>query len=231
MNKESYLKMQREVYDADASLWTLENRNPVVGSYDEHNLFEDYDTYLFKGIDTSAMHALEYGCGPGRNMIRFAKRFNKIDGVDISSVNRQKALLNLKAHGIDMPDYYVTSGDCVPTSGEKYDMVFSVICLQHICSHHIRKTIMNEIWRVLKRGGHFCAQMGFGGSARRFANYHEDVFDADGTNGSYDVSIIEEDDLINDLAGIGFTNYSSDIARTGPGDCHRNWIWFRAQKI
>ena len=31
---EKYLKMQKTYYDNHASLWSLDNKDPVVGSYD-----------------------------------------------------------------------------------------------------------------------------------------------------------------------------------------------------
>ena len=70
-NKDTYLNMQLSHYNQRANDWSIDNRNPVVGSYQEHNDFKDYDTYLFDGIDTSNLKALDYGSGPGRNLIRF----------------------------------------------------------------------------------------------------------------------------------------------------------------
>ena len=68
---ENYLAMQKYYYNQDAARWSIFNRDPVVGSYDAHNSFDDYDKFLFKDIDTTNMVALEYGCGPGRNLIKF----------------------------------------------------------------------------------------------------------------------------------------------------------------
>jgi ubiquinone/menaquinone biosynthesis C-methylase UbiE len=229
---ENYLAMQKYYYNQDAARWSIFNRDPVVGSYDAHNSFDDYDKFLFKDIDTTNMVALEYGCGPGRNLIKFHNKFSRIDGVDISSVNKEKAMQNLSSAGIEFPNYYITSGDNIPASDNTYDLIFSVICLQHICVHNIRFSIMKDIYRVLKPGGKFCAQMGFGGKTNSdaVANYHDNIYDARGTNGFYDVSITNEYDLVEDLNKIGFKNYSSDIEKVGPGDNHRNWIWFRAEK-
>lgn len=230
--KEKYLKMQQSQYNADASNWSLKRRDPVVGSYDLHNSWSDYDQFLFKGIKTDHMWALEYGCGPGRNLVKFNKRFARIDGVDISPVNKEKAEINLKHNGIPFPNYYITSGDNIPTGDNNYDLVFSVICLQHICVHEIRYSIMKEIYRVLKSDGYFCAQMGYGGKTNgdTVAEYYQNNYEARGTNGRHDVIITDEQNLIDDLTKIGFKNYSSDLRPVGPGDRHRNWLWFRAQK-
>jgi hypothetical protein len=77
MNLNKYLNMQKTHYEKDAANWSLENRDPVVGTYDLHNQWEDYDRLLFKGIDTQNLKALEYGCGPGRNLIKFSNIFTR----------------------------------------------------------------------------------------------------------------------------------------------------------
>ena len=224
--------MQANQYNWDANRWSLENRDPVVGSYDQHNSFTDYDEFLFKNINTQNMIALEYGAGPGRNLIKFNNRFVRIDAVDISETNKQKAEINLKEHGISFPNYFITSGDNIPGDFLEYDLIFSVICLQHICVHQIRYSIMKDIYRVLKPGGYFCAQMGYGGKTNSdaVAEYHENQYQASGTNGFHDVSIKDEQNLIDDLTQIGFKNYLSDLRPVGPGDNHRNWLWFQVQK-
>lgn len=30
------------------------------------------------------LNVLDFGCGPGRNIVKYNKRFNRIDGVDIA---------------------------------------------------------------------------------------------------------------------------------------------------
>jgi hypothetical protein len=65
MNVNQYIKMQKTQYERDALLWTLDDKDQVVGSYHQHNAWTDYDQYLFKGFDTTNLVALEYGCGPG----------------------------------------------------------------------------------------------------------------------------------------------------------------------
>lgn len=226
--QKNYLGMQKGFYDVEASRWSLQNKNPVVGWYDWQESHTDYDTHLFKDFDTTGLVALEYGCGPGRNLIRFAKRFQRVDGVDISSVNIDKAIINLNDAGVPLPNLYTNNGDDIPVDNETYDVVFAVICLQHICVHDIRVKIMQEIHRVLKPGGYFCAQMGFGGRPQS-VNYYDNFYDAPATNGHWDVSIENEEYLKDDLSKIGFINYKSDI-RPVCQDLHKYWIWFQAQK-
>jgi ubiquinone/menaquinone biosynthesis C-methylase UbiE len=232
-SKDDYLKMQHSYYEDYASQWSLSSRDPVVGSYDAHNEWPDYEQFLFKDFDTSGMIALEYGCGPGRNLVKFSKRFIRVDGIDISQINLDKAKINLEHNGIDDANLLHTTGDNLSAvEDEQYDCVFAVICFQHICSHQIRFNILKDIHRVLKPGGYLCFQMGYGGKEGiHTAGYYDNNYDADSTNGHADVSIQDEQTIFDDLVGkIGYDNFRYDIRPTGPGDNHKNWIWVQVQK-
>lgn len=228
--KEDYLNMQKGHYESEASRWSVVDKNPVVGSYHQHNQFEDYDKYLFPKIDTSDMIALEYGCGPGRNLIRFYKQFKRIDGVDIGATNINNALINISDAELEVPNLYVNTGADIPTENEVYDIVFSVICLQHICVHEIRYKIMEEVFRVLKTGGYFCFQMGYGNPKHDSVDYFANNYESTTTNGGNDVNVSDHNFLKTDLEKIGFKDFKHVIDRTGPGDGHGNWIWVQVQK-
>lgn len=231
MNK--YSKMQEDSYEYEASYWSVDNRNPVVGTFDAHNAWSDYDVYLFKNIDTTNLTALEFGCGPGRNIVRFNKRFSKIDGVDIAQKNLDNAKLWMSHNNIDPNTsiLYKNNGstiDIVPS--DSYDIVYSTICFQHICVHSIRYSLLEDFYRVLKSGGSICFQQGFGNSHPRTVGYFENFFDAPGTNSLMDHRLENIDDLKNDLEKIGFNSFEYDIRPVGPGDGHTNWIFWRAKK-
>jgi ubiquinone/menaquinone biosynthesis C-methylase UbiE len=232
MTAEKYLTMSRNQYEKDASNWSLQNRDPVVGSYDAHNRWADYDTVLFNGIYTNNKVALEYGCGPGRNIIRFKDRFARIDGVDIAMNNLDKVRVNLHHNGMIVPELMLCDGKSIPALDETYDVVYSVICLQHIPVHEIRYSIFKESYRVLKESGYLCFQMGFGGRRTDLptAEYHENTYDALGTNSAHDVTVRDPKHLQEDLEGIGFKDFTHEIRATGPGDRHANWIWIQVRK-
>jgi len=232
MTIDRYLDMQRKTYREEAVNWSLDNKDPVVGSYDAHNSWQDYDDYLFKNVETKDKVALEYGCGPARNIIKFWNRFARIDGVDISIEVLAKASHNL-AHNNILTDIFYCDGKSIPKQDNSYDIVFSTICLQHIACYDIRFSILKESYRVLKPNGYLCFQMGFNGKDSyhgRLADYHENITDALTTNGGCDVLFNNEQYMIDDLTNIGFKNYSSDIRPVGPGDTHKNWIFIRASK-
>jgi SAM-dependent methyltransferase len=232
MSKDRYLRMQKEEYRKQADRWTVKNLNPIVGSYNLHNKWPHWQRLLFDNINTSKMTALEYGCGVGRNIILFKDMFKKIDGIDISEDVIKKAIINLDHHGMSKEYYslYVTDGSTIKIT-DKYDLVFSVICLQHICCHSIRIQIMSEIYKVLKPGGIFTFQMGFGDrkDKKGFVGYYDDFFRASKTNGKMDVSFNDKSFIEKDLTKIGFHSIVTEI--TDPSiDRHSKWIFVRCRK-
>jgi ubiquinone/menaquinone biosynthesis C-methylase UbiE len=228
-----YTKMQQDLYDGEASKWSITDRDKVVGSFDEHNAWQDYDNYLFKNIDNTVDKiALDFGSGPGRNIVKFANRFKRIDGVDIAAGNLENILTWCKYNNVSFtPKTYTTNGvDLYNISDSCYDIVFSTICMQHICVHTIRYNLMSEMFRVLSTGGSVCIQMGFGPKHPQSIDYHIDYYDAIGTNGYSDVKITDVDQIKTDLEKIGFVDFEYDLRPVGPGDRHSQWIFFRAKK-
>jgi ubiquinone/menaquinone biosynthesis C-methylase UbiE len=234
-----YTQMQQSQYDAEASIWSISNPNPVVGSFHEHNQWKDYNDYLFKDIaNTKDRVALDFGCGPGRNIVKFWNQFQRIDGVDISSTNLENAKKYLEHNQMDSNSihlFHCNGKDlsCIEKD-ESYDIIFSTICLQHICVHEIRLNYFKEFFRLLKKsGGTLCIQMGFGPKTARknSVGYFENYYDAHGTNGHCDTRVEDaEKELKYDLEKIGFIDFRYHVRPTGPGDGHPNWIFFQAKK-
>lgn len=222
--------MQLDTYNSIASEWSLENRDPVVGSFDAHNSWADYEL-LFRNLNNqSQLVGLDFACGPGRNLVRYKDRFKRLDGVDISPVNIDKAKEYTELNHIS-PNLYVSDGvsiDCI--QNDTYDFVMSTIALQHICVYDIRYSIMKDIYRVLKEGGIFTAQMGFGSPSSNTVGYYDNFYEATATNRGCDVCIETPQQLEKDLIEIGFTDFQFTIGEVGPGDYHPNWIYFNAKK-
>jgi ubiquinone/menaquinone biosynthesis C-methylase UbiE len=225
-----YTKMQLNQYNGLASGWSEQNRDPVVGSFDAHNNWTDYEI-LFERIDNqSEKIGLDFACGPGRNIVKYNGRFKRLDGVDISPINIEKARQYVVNNKVET-NLYVSSGiDINVVPSDSYDFVMSTIALQHICVYDIRYSIMSDIFRVLKSDGIFTAQMGFGHPSPMTVGYYENYYDAQGTNRTCDVCIENEKQLEDDLIKIGFSDFQFKITKTGPGDVHPNWIFFSAKK-
>ena len=233
-----YQKMQKTAYDNYAMLSRVEPGNlledHVVGSWLLQNSWEDYETFLMKYIPVnSGLIALDFGCGPGRNISKWQNRFNRIDGADISKENLKNAEVFLKnqIEESKMPRFFETSGmDCGEINDDTYDFIFSTICLQHICSHHIRYSILMDMYRILKPGGRISLQMGFGTPSPQTVGYFQNNYAAVGTNRTCDTEISTPDEPLGDLEAIGFINFEYWIRSVGPGDLHPNWIFFTATK-
>lgn len=232
MNAENeFTRMQKAFYVGEARRWTPNDRDPVVGSFDAHNAHADYDL-LFSGLDTRGKLALDFGCGPGRMMVRYAGTFARIDGADIALENLVHAWTWCALHMARSPTLYKSSGvDLAEVPSAAYDVVFSTICLQHIPVHEIRLNLFREFFRVLKPGGWFTAQMGYGDDGdERGVDYHANRYDATLTNGMCDVKVTDPSDVFGDLYVCGFRDFSFVVRPVGPNDWHPNWIFFHAQK-
>jgi SAM-dependent methyltransferase len=230
-----YSQMQLRHYDAEANVWTPENREPVVGSFDAHNIWKGYDN-LFAGIENLDQKiCLDFACGPGRSLSLYYDKFKRIDGVDISKINLQKAWdwLNFNKQNHKPVKLFQCNGvDLREIGSNQYDMVISTIALQHICVYEIRYNYFKEFYRVLKPRGIISIQMGFGEKtdSKNSVDYCENNYEAQGTNGQCDTRVESSIQLERDLLEIGFSNFSFIIDDTGPGDGHNNWIYFKATK-
>jgi ubiquinone/menaquinone biosynthesis C-methylase UbiE len=225
-----YTTMQLNFYNKTAETWSEENRNPVVGSFDGHNNWSEYENLFTRLKNQSELIGLDFACGPGRNIVKYNDRFKRLDGVDISPINIEKARSYTSKQGIQT-NLFVSNGvdlDIIQT--DTYDFVMSTIALQHICVHEIRYKIMEDVYRVLKSGGMFTAQMGYGFPSPMTVGYYENYYDAKVTNRFCDVCIENPTQLKNDLEKIGFIDFEYIIGNVGPGDCHPNWIYFSALK-
>lgn len=209
-----------------ANTWTVSNRDPVVGLFDEHNSWEDYE-YLFKDVpDLDQRVVLDFGCGPGRNLVKYTPRVSRIDGVDISSKNLENAKLWISHNQYDTNNYtlYHCNGynlENIPA--DSYDLVISTIAMQHIASYSIRFNYLTEFFRVLKKGGMISIQMSYGKS--------RDYYMDDANEYMVDSSIQSPSQVEDDLTKIGFVDFKHYIRPHGPGDnSSPNWIFFSARK-
>lgn len=236
---EDYVAMQRRSYqhaageDAKGVSPGHLGVDNVVGSWAEHDKWTDFEDYLMKYAPKgSGMVALDYGCGPGRNLRRWQEHFARIDGVDISENNLKNARTFLQDLPPEKaPNLYLTTGmDCGDAPQGAYDFVFSSICMQHICVWEVRYSILKSLYDCLKPSGRISLQMGYGVPSPNTVDYHENFYQATGTNRAKDAAIASPDQPRSDLEKIGFTDFEHWIRPCGPGDFHPQWIFFTAVK-
>ncbi|OHA72081.1 MAG: hypothetical protein A3A27_01485 [Candidatus Wildermuthbacteria bacterium RIFCSPLOWO2_01_FULL_47_18] len=231
-----YAFMQKLSYDqlAETSDYSSESmQDRVVGSYGEHDSWKDYDEYLMKYVDASFENkfALDFGCGPGRNIIKYHNRFKRLDGVDISEKNIKNAKEQLARFHVANSELFVNNGrDLAGIPSAAYDFIMSTICLQHICVYSTRYNLLKEFFRVLKPGGRISIQVGYGKNAPNSVPYTEDNVNAIVTNRGCDARVEDPEQIRRDLEAIGFQGFEYWVRPTGPGDTHPNWIFFTAKK-
>ncbi len=207
---QDYVRMQKRTYELYASADKVTpgsiDGDYVVGSWKAHDEWADYDAFLMKHVPRDeSWVALEYGCGPGRNLRRWSSIFARIDGVDISQKNLENARIFTRGAipAAKQPNLHLTQGmDCGGAQKNNYDFAFSTICLQHICVYEVRFSILKSLFSCLKPGGRLSIQMGFGVPSPSTVGYHENFVAAPDTNRSADVAIASADEVRADLSGL-----------------------------
>lgn len=225
-----YAEMQQKKYDQFASRWSINDRDHVVGSFDAHNCWEDY-SFIFKDFQyKDYKNGLDFGCGPGRNLVQYNPKFGNLDGVDVSQVNLDNAKKWLSHNGCPLSNLIKCNGiDLSNIEDNCYTSIISTIVLQHLCVHEIRFNYLKEFHRILKDDGILSFQMGFGRPILNSVGYYENNYDAIGTNRRCDTRVEDVKELEDDLKKVGFDNINHYIRPVGPGDGHPNWIFINAR--
>jgi SAM-dependent methyltransferase len=217
-----YLEMLNEAYRCG------------TGNHPEHNPNPKYWDILLGDIKSSpekweGKTALDFGCGKGRNITNLLSLSNwkRVDGIDVSSANVDSC----KTHyPLQNSNFYKNNGeDLSDLNDNEYDFVMSTIVFQHICVHELRYKLKTEIYRILKPGGLFSFQMGYGDISytghTKPRDYFDNGYDAENSNGSNDVRITDVSYLIQDLNKIGFKDVTYSIEESWEDGGHPNWIY------
>jgi len=107
--------------------------------------------------DPSACTVLELGCGAGRMTHCLAGRFGHVIAFDISPVMLERGRELLR--DISNVKWVCGNGrDLTGVQTESVDLVFSYLVLQHLPSEDLVWRYIQEILRVVRRGGFFLLQ-------------------------------------------------------------------------
>ena len=207
-NVQQYIDMQKTFYNIDGDL-----------DHYKYNIVSDHWGYsqqqiagfysmLFDNQDHSEHVALDFGCGLGRFISVMHDRFKRIDGVDLSSKMLEYAQSILASQNVKNCTLQQNNGyDLSNIADNTYDVVYSVCVLEHIAVHEIRHNYFKEFFRVLKQNGTLAVIMKGGSQYQNLSKssaWYDNCYDANVTNGGYDVRIDSLLDVANDLFSIGF---------------------------
>lgn len=220
LKNNKYSKMQKDYYNDISNRYQDNKKETLVWDNDTDpirndgtagevvglNEFFNSCEFLFNRIDNhDEKVALDFGCGPGRNISLYSNLFSRIDGVDICDENIDFCRKIATKRSIDSIFYNCNGYDLSEIERDTYDVVMSFITLQHICVYDIRLNYLKEFNRVLKSGGLLEIQMGYGDTQSPDAvSYFENYYEAETTNGGADVIIKDPQNLIDDLESAGF---------------------------
>lgn len=236
-DKKRYAAMQKAIYSFVDSKDDHQVKEVIVGHYEAHEEYP-YEKYLLRDIrDPSQVAALDFGCGPGRMILRMSKLLRRTDGVDISA--KLIEICGDWTRGIDsVGRLYVNDGTSLEQiESDQYDLVYSTIALQHISAASVREGLFREFHRVLRREGRLALQMIYTDKPREqwssHATWNQDLFDAEGTNGQCDVLITADtlEDVQNSFSKCGFSDFSYELApMQHPSDVATNVIFLYLSK-
>ncbi len=224
-NSKTYSRMQARFYKRGTSDHLEHNAN----SYYWGILLADVNRENYDG-----RRALDFACGKGRNIrnLLTLASWESVDGSDLSPSNIQFC----KQEFSDTSNFFLTGGtDAGPRNSNYYDFIMTTISLQHIPVYEIRNQLLKDIFRILKPGGRFSFQMGFGSDlfdsfGRPRSGYFDNSYHAHSTNGDHDVRVTSKAEVEGDLAGIGFVKISSQVRESYSDAGHPQWIYIHCYK-
>jgi len=133
-------------------------------------LFGSIDIYVFdqllKGRFVPGMRILDAGCGSGRNLVYFLRNGFQVFGVDQSfeAVAQIRRLASALAPHLPAENFRVEPVEHMSLGNEQpdrdgFDVVISSAVLHFARDEEHWLAMVNEMWRVLKRGGIFFARL------------------------------------------------------------------------
>jgi ubiquinone/menaquinone biosynthesis C-methylase UbiE len=95
---------------------------------------------------------LDVACGPGNSALALTKQFGcHVTGTDLSAKNLDKAQAKAESENLtDNLDFKLSDAEKLEFEADQFD---AVICECALCTFPNKETAVNEMFRVLKKGG------------------------------------------------------------------------------
>jgi len=162
------LRRHRQDWDDLASLdpyWSvLTEPGKRFGGWDRQEFLRSGETEI-QGLMAAARElglphareaALDFGCGLGRLTRAMAQHFGQVWGVDISARMVEQA----RALHRDVPNCtFQTTDGPLAFPGGRFDLIYSVLVLQHQPTRAAIRGTVQELVRTLRPGGLLCFQV------------------------------------------------------------------------
>ena len=140
-----------------------EQRAKNIRKYKGEELYtiQNFPFYLYRrmrilealnGINVEGMRILDLGCGDGYYSRYLKKRGAEVVGVDLSNDMINLAKKTTKKENLEIP-FYKMDGKYLDFSDNFFDIVLTVVVLQHVIDENALNTLLEEISRVLVGGG------------------------------------------------------------------------------
>ena len=134
-------------------------------SIDLQEWFGGIDIYLFdqllKGRMVPGMRLLDAGCGSGRNLVYFLRSGYEVFAIDESepAIERLRQLAARLAPHLPTENFKTGPVETIRFEDTEFDVVLSSAVLHFARDDQHWMAMVEEMWRVLKRGGIFFARL------------------------------------------------------------------------
>lgn len=137
----------------------------MTSSSELREQFGNIDIYLFdqllKGRFNTDMRILDAGCGDGRNLVYFMREGYSCFAVDGSAqaIELVQRMASLLAPRLPHQNFRVETIESMSFADESFDAVICSAVLHFAANEDDFRRMLEEIWRVLLRGGIFFARL------------------------------------------------------------------------